>query len=375
MPGARYADDSSLQKDIHAFFPHVLGSMGIINDVTKKLIKFVWKFVWKKVRPLGPPRVAQSGRPSSYGSPILNYLITTCRMDQDFITTCLQARSSWLTQQEDMPHQDEEFLEQYFDRVLQCHTNHVVTHVVQETGETLFAIFALSCDTLPCDTFDHIYGYRVGTTTGTCCSLTIGSTQSSICVEFLYSDLHCEPRHIVIWDNPGTIDSTDNEAFMSLVLHSIHDACDCLPLRITRQSHRRPEITTEVQTLLDTLFPHTIVKFDTHPIGYQWDGISWRIPIVMIHKEDEIKTVVKFLQTRTPRNEDLEDRFTDEEEEELVEDNSPHACGVCWSRKRKYSLTCGHVYCGECSKHATTTGKCPTCRQRVHVTRQRVYLW
>jgi hypothetical protein len=284
-----------------------------------------------------------------------------CRMD--FITTCLQARSSWLTQQEDIPHQ--EFLEEYFDRVFQCHTNHVATHHVEETGETLFAIFALSCDTLD----------AIGTAARTRCRLTIGSTQSSICVEFLYSDIHCKPRQIIIMDTPGNSDSTVNEAFISLVLQSIHDACDCLPMRITRQSNR-PEMITEVQTLLSTLFPHAIVKFDT-----DWkfesgpDRMPVRIPMAtlmaMVHKEDELETVVEFVQARTPQ-EDREDRS--EEEEELVEEDSPHACGICWTRKRKYRVSCGHVYCGACSKHATSAGNCPTCRQRVHMTRQRVYL-
>jgi hypothetical protein len=130
---------------------------------------------------------------------------------------------------------------------------------------------------------------------------------------------------------------------------------------------------SSVKTILYTMFPNAIVKFTDWNREIEVSRIPPATFEIIGYKEDHLRTVVAFLQARTPQ-EDREDRPTEEEEEELVEDDSPHACGICWTRKRKYRVSCGHVYCGACSKHATSTGNCPTCRQRVHMTRQRVYL-
>jgi hypothetical protein len=279
---------------------------------------------------------------------------------KQFIKLCLEARRDWVKGEVDSDlffldswtsQNGESFSEQH---VFNLHSSSVVMH--PETDETWFVIFNNPVTTMMVDGEYESMNLI---------DMVVGNTSSSVFavmspVTRLNSYSTSSKKNLVFEDVVGRQNTNPDhdEIFMTEMLTALdEDYGCCLPLTIHRRSHKdNSELI--LKSVLKTNFPRHITKIvTTAPLDES--------------RADEVDAVIEFI--RTSEEEEVEEE-KEEEEEQTVEEDSPHACGICWTRKKIYALSCGHLYCGQCSRTATAHGSCPTCRQRVSPQRQRVYM-
>jgi hypothetical protein len=216
-----------------------------------------------------------------------------------------------------------------------------------ETNETWFVIF------------ERIIGQN-----DTRIDMVVGNTSSSVFAlmsplgrRFNIDD---EKKNLVFEDvGRENMSSAHDEIFMRTMLTALLDddegVIPCLPLTISRRSHK-DNSDVILKQIYETTFPKYITKIVT------------TTPLDDESRAEEVDAVLEFIET-SKQGSTLE-----EEEDQTVEEDSSHACGICWTRKKMYALSCGHLYCCQCSRTALAQGSCPTCRQRVSRQRQRVYM-